>query len=374
MRSSTLTSTVSALNAEIVICEGVMGLFDGAHVKTGNNGSTADLSILTGWPVILVIDAHSQAESAAAVLKGFADYRANVLVAGVVFNFVGSSKHENILRLACKQSVPDIPIIGCLPRSKGLDLPERHLGLIQALEHPNLAAFIENASDLISKHLNVDYLLDLAQPLKLRNKIQTCSPLPPLGGRIAVASDEAFAFSYASVIRGWRESGAEIIPFSPLADEPPDKDADAVYIPGGYPELYAGRLSTSVNFFAGMHALTKKGATIFGECGGYMVLGKGLTDALGVRHSMIGLLGLETSFAKPQLHLGYRQIKSLTNSPLGKIGTSFRGHEFHYSSIISEVDSAFLFDATDAENNNLGVAGLVNGKVMGSFFHLIDLV
>ncbi len=373
MRSSTLALTASALNAEIVICEGVMGLFDGAHMKAGDNGSTADLSILTGWPVVLVIDAHSQAASAAAVLKGFADYRANVSVAGVIFNLVGSSRHEDILRQACKQSVPDIPVIGCLPRSKGLNLPERHLGLVQALEHPDLEAFIKNASDLIAKHLNVDYLLELAQPLKLRNNIQTYSPLPPLGGRIAVASDKAFAFSYASVIRGWREAGAEIIPFSPLSDESPDKDADAVYLPGGYPELYAGRLASSSNFFNGIRALTKNGATIFGECGGYMVLGKGLTDASGVRHSMTGLLGLETSFAKPQLHLGYRRIKSLTNSPLGDIGTSFRGHEFHYSSIISEIKSASLFEATDAENNDLGAAGLVNGKVMGSFYHLIDL-
>ena len=373
MRSDTIALTSAALNAEIVVCEGVMGLFDGAQVKVGSNGSTADLSFLTGWPVVLVIDAKSQAASAAAVLKGFADYRSDIHIAGVIFNRVGSARHENILRHACKLSLPDIPVIGCLPRTEGLNLPERHLGLVQASEHPNLEVFISNASDLIGKFLDIDYLLELAKPLKVRNNFQSYCPLPPLGGRIAIASDEAFSFTYASMIKGWREAGAEIIPFSPLADESPDRNADALYLPGGYPELHAGRLASASNFFSGMRALAKNGATIFGECGGYMVLGKGLTDALGVRHVMSGLLGLETSFADRQLHLGYRRIKLLTNSPLGRIGTSFRGHEFHYSSVISEVDTANLFEAADADNNYLGTAGLVNGNVMGSFFHLIDM-
>ena len=372
MRSGTLAETASALNAEIVVCEGVMGLFDGAFVKSRDNGSTADLSSLTGWPIVLVIDAHAQAASAAAVLKGFAEYRANVFVAGVVFNRVASKRHEDILRQECSQSVPAIPVLGCLPRSGRLDLPERHLGLIQALEHPDLETFLENAARLVAKHLNVEDLLELAQPLKLKTGTQTFRPLPPLGGRIAVASDEAFAFSYASVIKGWREAGAEIVFFAPLSDEPPDRAADAVYLPGGYPELHAGRLASASGFIDGLRTHAKNGITIFGECGGYMVLGQGLTDASGVRHAMAGLLGLETSFAKRQLHLGYRRIKSLINSPLGDSGTIFRGHEFHYSSIISEGSSPSLFEGSDAAKNNLGPAGLVDGQVMGSFFHLID--
>jgi cobyrinic acid a,c-diamide synthase len=373
MRAGTLGATASALNAEIVVCEGVMGLFDGAFVKAGDDGSTADLSYLTGWPIILVIDAHAQAASAAAVLKGFAEYRPNIFVAGVIFNRVGSNRHEDILRQACRKSTPTIPILGCLPRSEGLDLPERHLGLIQALEHPDLESFIENAAKLVAKHLNVDVFLKLARPLKLKSGDKTFRTLPPLGGRIAVASDEAFAFSYASVIKGWREAGSEILFFAPLDDEPPDKDADAVYLPGGYPELHAGRLASASRFISGLRDHAKNGITIFGECGGYMVLGQGLTDALGIRHAMAGLLGLETSFAKRQLHLGYRRIKSLTSSPLGDIGTSFRGHEFHYSVIVDEAGTAPLFEVADAEGNNLGPAGLVEGQVMGSFLHLIDL-
>ncbi len=379
MRADTLAATAAALNADTVICEGVMGLFDGAFVKadgTGGDGSTADLSRRTGWPVVLVIDARAQAASAAAVLKGFAEYRTDVSVAGVVFNRIGGGRHEDILRRACEQSVPAIPVLGCLPRADGLDLPERHLGLVQAVEHPDLETFLETAAGLVAEHLDVDGLLDLAQPLKLEGASGASPPLPPLGGRIAVAADEAFAFTYASVIDGWREAGSEIVPFSPLADEAPDADADAVYLPGGYPELYAGRLASAANFLDGLRARAAAGAAVFGECGGYMVLGRGLTDAEGVRHEMAGLLGLETSFAQRRLHLGYRRVTGLTDSPVFEAGAAFRGHEFHYSATLAEGGDAGpghpLFQAADAEGNDLGTVGQAEGRVAGSFIHLID--
>ena len=375
MRADTLARTAAALSAEVVICEGVMGLFDGAFVKageTGGDGSTADLSRRTGWPVVLVIDARAQAASAAAVLKGFAEYHTDVSVAGVIFNRVGGERHADILRRACAQSVPDIPVLGCLPRTEGLDLPERHLGLVQAAEHPDLETFLATAAGLVAEHLDVDGLLDLAQPLKLDGGNGTSAPLPPLGGRIAVATDEAFAFTYASVMDGWRRAGSEIVPFSPLADEAPDAAADAVYLPGGYPELHAGRLAAAENFLGGLRARADAGAAVFGECGGYMVLGQGLTDADGVRHEMAGLLGLETSFAERRLHLGYRRLKTFTDSPVGEAGVTFRGHEFHYSATTAEGGGASLFQAADAEGNDLGKVGLVIGRVAGSFIHLID--
>ena len=379
MRADTLAATAAALSADTVICEGVMGLFDGAFVKadeTEKDGSTADLSRRTGWPVVLVIDARAQAASAAAVLKGFAEYRGDVSVAGVVFNRVGGGRHEDILRRACAGSVPAIPVLGCLPRAAGLDLPERHLGLVQAVEHPDLETFLETAAGLVADHLDVDGLLELARPLKLEGGANTSPPLPPLGGRIAVAGDEAFAFSYASVIDGWRDEGSEIVPFSPLADEAPDADADAVYLPGGYPELHAGRLASAENFLHGLRARAEGGAAVYGECGGYMVLGRGLTDADGARHAMAGLLGLETSFAERRLHLGYRRVAGLADSPLGKGGDAFRGHEFHYSATLAEGGDAGpgqpLFQAADAEGNDLGPVGLAAGRVAGSFIHLID--
>ena len=198
MRADVLAATAAGLNADMVVCEGVMGLFDGAFVKadeTGdddNDGSTAALSRLTGWPVVLVIDARAQAASAAAVLKGFAEFRDDVSIAGVVFNRVGSGRHGEILRRACEQSVPAVPVLGCLPRADGLILPERHLGLVQAVEHPDLERFLGNAAGLVADHLDVDRLLDLARPLRLDGGGHY-PPLAPLGQRIAVADDEAFA-------------------------------------------------------------------------------------------------------------------------------------------------------------------------------------
>lgn len=385
MREDTLSAVAAGLggDADLVVCEGVMGLFDGAFVKPGGkDGSTADLSGLTGWPVVLVIDASAQAESAAAVLKGFAEYRSDVEVAGVVFNRIGGQRHAEILTRACEQSVPGVPVLGCLPRTEGLKLPERHLGLVQAVEHPDLEGFIETARALVAEHLDVDRLLEIARPLKLKAKgnwgegeaSPLDPPLDPIGQRIAVARDEAFSFSYASVIEGWRRSGAEIVPFSPLLNEAPDPDADGVYLPGGYPELHAGRLAGASTFLDGLRASAKAGAAVFGECGGYMVLGRGLVDAEGNRHAMAGLLALETSFAEPKLHLGYRRLKVSGDSPLGKAGTAFRGHEFHYAKVVEENGSKAdaLFQAADAMGNDLGPVGLADGKVVGSFIHLID--
>jgi len=351
-----------------------MGLFDGAFVKLGqNSGSTADLSAVTGWPVVLVIDARAHAESAAAVLKGFADYRPDVDVVGVIFNRVGGARHSEMLNRACEQALPDIPVLGCLPRGEGLALPERHLGLVQAVEHPDLEGFIESARSLVAEHLDVEQLLKLPRPLKLTAD-GTAAPFPPIGQRIAVAKDEAFAFSYASVIEGWRRSGAAVTFFSPLENEAPGADADAVYLPGGYPELQAGRLAAASHFMDGLRLSAKSGAMVFGECGGYMVLGRGLIDADGKRHAMAGLLAVETSFAAPKLHLGYRRLETLADGPLGDAGTAFRGHEFHYAKVVAEQgqEDAGLFEAQDASGNDLGSVGMVDGNVAGSFIHLID--
>jgi cobyrinic acid a,c-diamide synthase len=249
------------------------------------------------------------------------------------------------------------------------------LGLVQAVEHPDLEAFLDRAAGLAADNLDVEALIRLARPLALKGDAAgppLNPPLEPIGQRIAVASDDAFAFSYDLVIEGWRESGAEVTTFSPLADEAPDSEADAVYLPGGYPELHAGRLAAAGNFLGGLRGLAEKGAAVYGECGGYMVLGQGLADADGARHEMAGLLPLETSFKKRKLHLGYRRVRTAEDSALGNSGQAFRGHEFHYTGIVEEKGAKSLFQAEDAEGNDLGPVGLRDGRVAGSFIHLID--
>ena len=216
----------------------------------------------------------------------------------------------------------------------------------------------------------MDTLAGLAAPAALPAGAGELA-LPPLGQRIAVAQDAAFAFSYASVLDGWRAAGAEVVPFSPLADVAPDADADAVYLPGGYPELHAGRLAASARFLDGVRAAAARGAWVIGECGGYMLLGTGLVDAEGTRHAMAGLLGVETSFAAPRLHLGYRTIQTRVATPLGPAGARFTGHEFHYAATLHESGTPFAH-AGDSSGRDLGDTGLVAGTVAGSFLHLID--
>ncbi len=372
MRPATLTAAAAELarQAEIVVCEGVMGLFDGANDDTG---STADLAELGGWPVVLVVDAGGQAASAAAVVRGFATHRRGVTVAAVVFNRVAGDRHAGILRRSMARALPAVEVLGCLPRDDGLILPERHLGLVQADEHSDIEAFIERAADMVHAHVDVEALAGLARPWRSGAAVDAGSPLAPLGQRIALARDLAFAFSYPGVVEGWRRAGAEIEPFSPLAGEGPAGDADAVYLPGGYPELHAGRLAAAEDFMAGLRAAADRGAAVYGECGGYMVLGKGLADGDGVRHAMAGLLPLETSFAQPRLHLGYRRAVLGEECPLGIAGARFRGHEFHYASVVEEGPGAPLFEIADAGGRDLGAAGRRAGRVMGSFVHLIDI-
>jgi len=362
--------------AQRIVCEGVMGLFDGA--VTGE-GSTAHLAEVSGWPVILVVDASAQAASAAAVVRGFATHRPGVTVAAVVFNRVGGAAHATILREACAATVPEVAVLGCLPRLADLALPGRHLGLVQATEHADLERVLEGAADMIATYVDTDALLSLARPWCDTTgrpgdaTAESAVLVPPLGARIAIASDAAFAFCYPLVLDGWRRRGAEITFFSPLADEPPDAAADAVYLPGGYPELHAAKLASSTRFLDGVTAAAGRGAVVFGECGGYMVLGVGLIDAAGARHAMAGLLPLVTSFAAPKLHLGYRRAELAAAGPLGAAGVTFRGHEFHYSRIVEQGPGEPLFKCFDARGNDIGVAGLAQKSVMGSFIHLIDL-
>lgn len=360
--------------AELIICEGVMGLFDGAAIDNDQaDGSTASLARLTGWPVVLVVDAAKQAASIAALVKGFVSHSTDVRVAGIIFNKVGSPAHEAILRAACAKHIPDVPVVGALPRQTNLILPERHLGLVQANEHEDLNSFLEDAALIISDNIDVQSVVNLARPTKKFAAQQTMISVPPLGSHIAIAQDDAFAFSYPSMVQGWRTAGAEITYFSPLNGDRPDKNATAVYLPGGYPELHATRL-TSNGFLSGLRSAAEKNVFIYGECGGFMVLGKGLIDGDGMRHEMAGLLPVETSFAKPKLHLGYRQVRAQAEFPFTKPGQHFRGHEFHYASVISEATNAPLFDVANAQGTEMGSAGCVANQIAGSFVHLIDQV
>ena len=433
MRGSTAAAAIAAASAgaDVIVAEGVMGLFDGA---TAHEGSTADAAAATGWPVVLVVDASAMAASAAAVVRGFADFRRDVDVAGVIYNRIGSGRHAELLVEATAKT--GIPVLGCIRRDPSLALPDRHLGLVQAAEHPDLERFLCAAAKTIGAAVDMDALMRLprctrtealaATPLSVPGgrameahrslgtqasrlqsglggrtattpdaaaggdgrrppgldrritpprDMQTTNsdpPVPVLGQHIAIARDEAFAFAYPLTLDGWRRAGAELSTFSPLAGEAPAAGADAIYLPGGYPELHAGRIAAARGFLDGLRAAADRGAVIYGECGGYMVLGESLIDADGVEHAMTGLLPVATTFAERGLTLGYRTVRTLGGGPLGRDGTCFRGHEFHYARVLREDGDAALFRCGDARGRDLGTAGRRVGTVAGSFVHLVD--
>jgi len=353
--------------ADIILAEGSMGLFDGVAQKGAfGYGSTAETARFFNWPIILVLDIKGQAQSAAATALGFASYQKNLPFAGVVLNRVASPRHERLTRLGMEQA--GIEVLGVLPRRGDLALPERHLGLIQAVEHPDLNKAIGDYASFIAENVDINRIIELGEAKTISNPLSGASAPPP-GQHIALARDEAFTFTYPHLVLHWREHGAQISYFSPLANEPPNSDADVIWLAGGYPELHAGRLASADKCFAAIrsHAKTRP---VHGECGGYMVLGKSLIDKNGTAHKMLGLLGLVTSYEKRKFHLGYRKATAICNTKLFTKNSSWRGHEFHYSQILSQPDDP-LFTVVDASGDAVQETGSVRGHVTGTFFHLI---
>lgn len=345
-----------------LIIEGAMGLFDGA--PPDGKGATADLARILKLPVVLVVDAASMAQSIVPLVSGFARHDPDVEIAGVILNRVGSTRHADMLARALDKT--GIPLLGTVMRNAQLARPARHLGLVQAGEMPDLEAFLDNAADVMSAAIDLDALLALGRAIKGSSPLRSNKIRGILKGRsMAVARDAAFSFSYAYELALHAHMGVDIRYFSPLADDPVPQ-ADKVILPGGYPELHAPRLARCHTFMQSLRNAAQS-IQIYGECGGYMVLGNTLTDAEGVRHKMAGLLDLDTSFAARKLHLGYRTLyrHGTTENPI-------RAHEFHYATTL-RAEGRPLFDAFDSEGQALGSMGLIKGHVSGSFAHIISV-
>lgn len=368
-------ATIEALvargkDADLVLAEGSMGLFDGVATSgRSGTGASADIAEMMGWPVLLVLDPAGQAQTAAAVATGLRDYRPGVRIAGVILNRIASPRHEDLIRRAMQAA--DISVFGALPRHAPIALPERHLGLVQAEEFSRLDELIGEAARLVAERIDLDALLGLAvsaMGFAALNPSYQARINPP-GQRVALARDAAFSFIYPHILEGWRAAGAEILPFSPQADEGPDDSADVCWLPGGYPELHAAQLATNRRFREGLAAFAET-RPVHGECGGYMVLGRGLTDKEGARHEMTGLLSLETSFAKRKMHLGYRKAELQAPMPGFAAGALLRGHEFHYATILAQPDAPLAI-VRDANGADVAETGSRRGNITGTFFHLI---
>ena len=365
MSPALLRALGQASGADMLIVEASMGLFDGAPAPAGATGASADIAALLGLPVILVLDVSGQAQSAAAIALGCASYDPRIQIAGIVLNRVASERHRRLAADAVAGL--GLPVLGALPRQSDIALPERHLGLVQAGETADLDARLDALAAFVSAHVDLDALLRLAAPVTAGG---SALALPPPGQRIAVARDAAFTFLYPHLLSGWRQAGAEIAFFAPLVDEAPPDDADVCWLPGGYPELHAGRLAAATCFLRGLRSFAETRA-VHGECGGYMALGRTLTDAQGVAHEMAGLLSVETSFFKRRMTLGYRRARLLADGPLGPQGAVRLGHEFHYATITAAGDDVALAQVGDAYGGAEAPSGSRRGRVSGSFFHVI---
>ncbi len=365
----------AAQDADLFVIEGVMGLFDGAPGAPGaagtpgRRGATADLAAHFHLPVVLVLDVARQAQSAAALVRGFASHDPAVRLGGVILNRIGSERHRALVTDSI--AALDIAVFGAVPREQALALPERHLGLVQAGEHSDLETLFDRIAEVAERHFDLDAISNCAAPLTIAGAPRANFALPPPGQRVALASDRAFSFIYPHLIEAWRRAGAEIVTFSPLADEPPPERADACWLPGGYPELHAETLAAARRFAQGLRLFAQT-RPVHGECGGYMVLGRSLEDAAGHIHAMTGLLGHSTSFARRRLQLGYRSARLLSDCVLGRSGAVVRGHEFHYASLVDTGgDNEPFAELSDSEGCLLGRAGGRRGAVTGTFFHVI---
>ncbi|PLX83742.1 MAG: cobyrinic acid a,c-diamide synthase [Desulfuromonas sp.] len=351
--------------ADLAVIEGVMGLFDGASGDS-DEGSTAEIARWLGAPVLLVVDARSQARSAAALVQGFSTFDPRLEFAGVVFNRVGSPRHEELLREAMASSPGLPPVLGCLPRDEGLALPERHLGLVTAGDHPLDDAFLGRLADWIEDHVDIEKFL--ARPQSPCPEVRVAEGRVrgnPGEVRIAVARDEAFCFYYPENLELLEAAGAQLAFFSPLRDEFLPADIGGLYLGGGYPELHAERIAANRGLLRQIRDAAEGGLPVYAECGGFMLLAEEIDG-----HPMAGVFPARARMLKRRRALGYREVTLTADAPLGPAGTAARGHEFHYSELEmpEAVERAYRMSRRGGED--LGPEGYHLRNVLGSYVHL----
>jgi len=349
--------------ADIVVVEGVMGLFDGKDNEL-DDGSTASLAKLLGLPVVLVVDARAMSGSAAALVHGYASFDADVNLCGVILNNLGSDHHYELARDAVERHT-GVPVFGGILRSDGLVLPERHLGLIPEPERA-AASVIGEAARIVAQRVDIDALLARTQ---IARRAEPSRQPRPVSDRvpIAVARDEAFSFYYEDGLDALAEAGAELLSFSPLHDRCLPAGARGLYIGGGFPEVFAAGLAENHPMREEIRQFGLTGAPVFAECGGHMYLGESLTDQQGVTHPMVGLTPVCSTLAGTRLTLGYRTATSLRDGPLGPAGTVIRGHEFHLSTSTPPADDDACWRV---EGSPVTAGGFARGGTWSSYLHL----
>lgn len=352
---------------DIAIIEGVMGLFDGAS-GSSDAGSTAEIAKWLNAPILLVIDGRSMARSFAAVAHGFTTLDSELNFAGCIANRVGSENHTSLIHEAMRTYCPTVPVIGYMPRNDDITLPSRHLGLLTAEEGVLNANMVGKLVDWAEQNIDLDNVLsELPQQLASTTITNTANTKNTV--RIAVARDAAFCFCYSDNLRLLKENGAKIVPFSPLEDQELPKNIDGIYLPGGYPELYAERLSLNASMRSAIRAYSNSGKPVYAECGGFMYLTQSIA-AEAAAYPMCGVFDLHCTMGKKRNALGYREITTTADSILGTKGTVARGHEFHYSFAEEKKMYTSLYAVTDRKGNSTSTSGYTTANTVGSYVHL----
>ncbi|RNC69226.1 MAG: cobyrinate a,c-diamide synthase [Desulfuromonadales bacterium] len=363
------------LNADIAVIEGVMGLFDGIG-GVSDEGSTAQVARLTGAPVVLVVEAKGLARSAAAIVKGFAEFDAEVRIAGVIFNSVASDNHGRILREAVESACPEVKVLGCIPRDDRLHIPSRHLGLMTAEENPLPPEFLDHLVDLIRESVDLGMLWAVATPHGAPEAAASSGePGPPTGGpvKIALARDDAFCFVYEDNLRLLANAGAEFVEFSPIADNGLPADIAGIYLPGGYPEVFADILAANDSMKGALRNAVEGGMPVYAECGGFIYLTRGVTDMHGdpaTLHGFVGIFPVTTRMLPRRKALGYREVELAADCIVGPAGAVARGHEFHYSEMEPmppEVERVYQVRRSGVD---LGLEGYRHQNCLASYVHL----
>lgn len=356
-----------ASQSQVAVVEGVMGLFDG-YDGLSEAGSTAQMAKWLGLPVLLVVDARAMARSAAALVHGFASFDPDLKLAGVVFNRVGGAAHLQYLKQALSQ-VPEVRCLGGLPRDQELAIPERHLGLTTAEDHPLEEEHLGHLAEVLEKHLDLDGLLASLPTLSFAPEAPEAATAPAV--RLGVARDRAFCFYYPENLELLAQSGAELVAFSPLTDRELPENLHGLYLGGGYPELFAAQLAANDGLKRSLAAQAAAGLPIYAECGGLMYLCEEIQDLEGRRYPMVGLLPLKVRMLKRLRALGYREITLTANGLLGPAGTKARGHEFHYSEIAAETGVLpRLYRVTPRQGQEAPPEGFWVKNVLASYVHL----
>jgi cobyrinic acid a,c-diamide synthase len=358
------------VDADIVVVEGVMGLFDGYDGRS-EAGSTAQMAKWLDLPVVLVVGARAMARSAAALVQGFERFDDRLSFAGVLFNHLGSDRHLGYLKEAMDGHVR-MPVLGGLVRDEKIAIPERHLGLVTREDHNLAEDSCTRLAGLIEKQIDLDALLQMLPEIDLQgSRSATADPVKPADVRIGVARDAAFCFYYPDNLELLAAAGARLVPFSPLTDGHLPDGLAGLYFGGGYPELHAKALADNRSLRQEIRQLSRKNMPIYGECGGFMYLCREMGDTHGDVFPMTGCLPFGTRMLDRLKALGYREITQTQATVLGPAGQTARGHEFHYSAIADgTVDANGVYRVTDRAGMQKSAEGFVVDQTLGSYVHL----